>query len=301
MKLFRKQAQPVEPSRRELVKQRRAAAAEQTSGATYVRNRTLSAHTQPDGSSERQQLRDLHTRRRKLLRWLSTSAGALVLIGVILTQFTAELRISTPAPLKQEESARYMAVMQDYLREQPLERLRFLTNLAALHAHFLEHASEVQSVEIVGDGLGVGVLQVSFRQPVVQWSVGDKAFFVDASGVTFERNYFTAPDVHVDDQSGVPPEMGQEIINRQFLSFLGRSVALFKQQGVKIERVVLPEGTVRTAEFFAEQTPYGIRMTVDRSAEAQVREAMYMMRFVDEQQFTPEYIDVRVDQRVFYT
>ena len=41
-------------------------------------------------------------------------------------------------------------------------------------------------------------------------------------------------------------------------------------------------------------------MTVDRAAVAQVDQAVKAMRFIDERRLRPEYLDVRVDQRVFY-
>lgn len=311
-KLFKGKRRSPEPTRRELVQQRRAAAEQagagkggaidRVSAQAYTRNRTLSAHHErpAEQPSERKQMHALRAHRRKLMRWLAGSVGALAVVIVLMFQFVGELRVETPGKIAPNETARYTEVMRDYLAKRPLERLRFWTDEAALYEYFLEHASEVQSVKIASGGLGVGTLQISFRQPVVSWSASGKTFFVDAQGVTFEKNYFDAPGVNVEDQSGVSPEMGQEIINHQFLSFLGQAVALFKEQGVTIQRVVLPDGTVRQAEFFAEQVPYSIKMTVERSAAAQVGQAVYAIRAMGERGVQPVYIDVRVDQRVFY-
>jgi hypothetical protein len=93
---------------------------------------------------------------------------------------------------------------------------------------------------------------------------------------------------------------GQEVINRQFLSFLGQAVSAFKKEQVVVTEVVLPVETVRQVLFQLEGRPYPVKMTIDRGATAQVAEAMKAMRHLDAQGVSPQYIDVRVDQRVFY-
>ena len=134
----------------------------------------------------------------------------------------------------------------------------------------------------------------------MQWTSTGTVYFVDDDGVTFERNYFTPPAVTVRDESGVSAVAGQEVINRQFLSFLGQAVSAFKKEQVVVTEVVLPVETVRQVLFQLEGRPYPVKMTIDRGATAQVAEAMKAMRHLDAQGVSPQYIDVRVDQRVFY-
>ena len=151
-----------------------------------------------------------------------------------------------------------------------------------------------------GDFLARSAVKLTFRQPVAQWSSGDKIYFVDDSGVTFEQNYFAAPTVAVHDESGLPTRGGQEVINRQFLSFLGQAVSEFSQHKMNVSEVILPANTVRQVWFKVEGREIQIRMTVDRSAQAQVKQAIATLSYLDNNGAKPGYIDVRVDQRSFY-
>lgn len=311
MRLPGKRRSKKELTRRELVALRRESAQhadEQSSGvpaSAYRRSRTLvsaTRSTEDISQSERQQAHDARTKKRKLLTWVGGIAGGVVLVLFLLSQLTLDVRVvGSPDRLSESDAASYVEILNEYYATRPLERLRFMTNKATLQSFFLERAAEVRSVSVAGDGgLTKSKLQVVFRQPTIQWLSGGKPYFVDDSGVTFEKSYFPAPAVTVDDQSGVPAELGQEIINRRFLSFLGTAVSLFDKQQLKVTGIVLPPDTVRQAHFAVDGRPYYIKMTVDRGAEAQVQEAAHAVRFMQEQGRSPEYIDVRVDQRVFY-
>lgn len=288
-------------TRRELAAQRQAATNVGPDDVhAYKRSRTMTRRGHPtDEPSERQASWELRRKRRKLTAWLlGVSAGALCLIG-LLSQLTASFTLQTPDGRADQKT--YLTVLEEYYKVRPIERLRFMLNEAALNTFFLEKTPEVQSVRVeAGSQLASGVLLVSFRQPVAQWSSGGVVYFVDDSGVTFEKNYFPAPNIAVSDQSGVPAAAGQEVINRRFLSFLGQSVSLFQKNGLVVVEVVLPPDTVRQVEFRLQDVPYSIKMTVDRGAVAQVNEAVRTKRFLDERGESPSYIDVRVDQRVFY-
>ena len=57
---------------------------------------------------------------------------------------------------------------------------------------------------------------------------------------------------------------------------------------------------MRQVWFKVDGRDYYIRMTVDRAAEPQVKQAIITIKHLDGQGITPAYIDVRVDQRSFY-
>ena len=90
------------------------------------------------------------------------------------------------------------------------------------------------------------------------------------------------------------------MVNQRFLSFLGQAVSQFVKNNLSVSEIVLPQDTVRQVLFLIEGKGYAVKMTVDRAAVAQVEQAIKAMRFIDERRLRPEYLDVRVDQRVFY-
>lgn len=299
--MFRRQKKSL--TRREIVAQRQADTAKASRSDNFRRSATLGQSRQAVdlSDSERQTAWRLRLRRRRLVRWLVVAVLVIGVVLLLLTQLVAKVDIQASRHERSGEYQQYLKVMEDYYRARPIERLRFMIDQAALNAFFLERTPEIKSVNIVGSGdLTKGVLQVAFRQPVAQWASGNQVYFVDEAGVTFQHNYFDTPGVVVSDRSGVPAEAGQEVVNRRFLSFLGQSVALFRDSGLSVAEVVLPPSTVRQVEFKLQDREYIIKMTVDRPASAQVNQALKALKYVSEKGISPEYIDVRVDQRVFY-
>lgn len=299
--MLRRRKKPL--TRREIVAKRQADAAKASKGGNFRRSVTLNRSRQAVdlSDSERQAAWRLRLRRRRLARWLMAAVLVAGLTLLLLTQLAAKIEIQTPNQISSEERQQYLRVVEDYYQTRPIERLRFMVDQVSLNAFFLDRVPEVKSVGIVGGrDLASATLQLAFRQPVAEWSSGDVVYFVDESGVTFRRNYFDTPSVIVNDMSGVVAEAGQEVINRRFLSFLGQSVALFRDNGLSVTEAALPPSTVRQVNFKLQDRNYIIKMVVDRSASAQVSQALKALKYIDEQGISPEYVDVRVDQRVFY-
>lgn len=294
-----------QPTRREVAARRQAEsgmdAGPQTS--SYVRGRTLSSRkSAAEEPSERQASWDLRKRRKRLVRYLVSVLAVAVVIMFILTQLVIEVTVESAGhELGEDPRGKYENSLNQYFAERPIERLRFMIDESALRSFFLHNSPEVQSVQVApGSRMTRGTLNLSFRKPVAQWSSGGKVHFVDDTGTIFEKNYFDTPAIVVKDQSGVGTYAGQEAANRRFLSFLGRVVHLFGENGLSVVEAAIPPDAVRQVEFRLDGKSYSVKMTVDRSAESQVDESMHAVRYMEGQGRHPEYIDVRVDQRVFY-
>lgn len=172
MALFRKKKQL---TRREIIAQRRSIAASEDQTidtGTFRRSRTLSSLHHPEQPSERQAAWDLRKRRRRLLSWLGGSLLGLGAVIFLLSQLSATVVVTGPDGQKPAYEP-YGELLSEYFGTRPLERLRFMVDQSTLQSFFIERAPELQSVRIVGgDAIGQGVLQVSFRQPIIQWSSG---------------------------------------------------------------------------------------------------------------------------------
>ena len=303
MKLFNISKKP-NSSRRVVAAKRQAQlrGEDAPSPQSYQRNRMLNSRqtATPAETSERLATHKLVDQRRRLMRHLAWVLLVGVLVFVVLWESVLSAIIATPQALKMEDSQRYATVLDSYYNDRPAERLRFLMDESTLRTYFLAHAPEVKSVRLEGNSLAKAQLKLTFRQPIAQWASAGVTYFVDGDGVTFEKNYFSPPAVTVRDESGVATTAGQEVINRQFLSFLGQSVAAFKKDGIIVTEAILPIDTVRQVMFQLEGRAYLVKMTLDRGASAQVAQAIAAIRYLDTQAASPQYIDVRVDQRVFY-
>lgn len=305
-RLFKKKRQP---TRREIVARRQLARQQASEPApeAYRRSSNLTrrgsvakASGTPAEDSERMNARKLIERRRRLSRYAAiTSFGALAVV-FLLFQLVVNINVLVPDSTKVGDLARYENSMIQYYKARPIERLRFLTDYEALHKHLLESVPEVKNARLEGRGLLTSNLKITFRDAVAQWTSGDKTYFVDDGGVTFTRSYGSVPTVIVRDESGVTAEAGQEVINRQFLGFLGQAVGLFAKEGLLVSEATLPPDTVRQIMFSLHDRPYKIKMTTDRGAKSQVAEAKKAIDYITNRGVSPQYIDVRVDQRVFY-
>lgn len=277
-----------------------------TSSQRFRRSSTMSSVRRPAvdaGSTERQLTHELKAKRRKVLTQLSVTMACIIGVIMLLGQLTAKVNIVTPGQGTGDSSisTRYTKIYNDYLADRPLERLRFLADQSALHAYLLVHAPEIQSADLVaGDAIATSDLRLSFRQPALQWVAADKKYYVDGQGVTFEKNYFPEPAISVEDKSGVTPEVGQAVVDHRFLGFLGQVSSAFEASGVRVDKIILPENTVRQVDFGIEGRGYVVRMTVDRGVAEQTQRAVKSMEFLQANGISPSYIDARVDQRVFY-
>lgn len=289
-------------SRREIAARRRTENYEDLPAQSYRRNRTLNSRqtSSPLETSERLETHELVKKRRRVMRKMLATAVSLLVVIFLLFQLTINISIQTPDAKSSSNANKYVGVLNEYYSAHPAERFRFFLNNNDLKQFFLQKAPEVKNIRVEGDFLARSIVKLTFRQPVAQWSSGDKIYFVDDSGVTFEQNYFAAPTVAVRDESGLPTRGGQEVINRQFLSFLGQAVSEFSQHKMSVSEVILPANTVRQVWFKVEGRETQIRMTVDRSAQAQVKQAIATLSYLDNNGAKPGYIDVRVDQRSFY-
>lgn len=269
---------------------------------SYRQNRMLNTRhgKTPAETSDRIAAHIISHKRIKTAKRGAVFLGVVVVCLALISQFTGSVSVQTPDTTSAKFTDQYKATLNEYYAQRPIERLQFLTDMNALKEFFLKKNPEVKTVRIESGGLGSGRMKLTFRQPVAQWSSGDRTYFVDDDGVTFERNYFPSPSVIVKDQSGIPATAGQEVINRQFLGFLGQTVSHFKQYNMRVTEAVLPPQTVRQLNIIVEGLPYTIKMTSDRKASSQVKQVMHVIGLLKEKSAQPQYIDVRVDQRVFY-
>lgn len=250
--------------------------------------------------SPRVQAHELTTRRRHLgLTLLGVLVGAAALYGLI-SQFTAEVVVTTGDDSVQLTSV-YGKTIQQYYGRWPVERLRFLLNVDQLTRYVQAADPEVAAVKVAGSaGFGRTALQLTMRRPVASWSMGGARQYVDSSGVAFTRNYYAAPSVQIVDDSGIRTADGRVIASNQFLSFVGRVVGVAGRSGYTVEKVIIPFGTTRQVELRLKGISYPIKLSVDRPVGDQVEDMSRAIGWMERHHLTPQYIDVRVSGSAYY-
>lgn len=282
-------------------------------GVVFRRSRTLTGTASSNVSvinESRSQLKsprlkehELRKHRRLLvggfLGLMMLSGGCVWLLDQYIVGITFQSAVSTVTPL---DSSRYQKAVNDYLDSRPLERFRFILKPEALNDYLQTKVPEVQEVMVTGaSGLVATDAVVTLRQPVAVWQVNTTKYYVDASGVTYQKNYYSEPQVSVNDQSGVTPQSTELIASSRLLRFLGQLVSGVNASSVgTVTSVTIPAGTLRELDIILTTHPYRIKTHMDREAVGQVADIVSAVTYMDSRQIVPEYIDVRVEGKAFY-
>lgn len=281
----------------------------------FRRSRTLTGSTAPGvraATEDRGQLRstrlqehDLRRHRQKLAAYLVFCLLLIGGIGVVLEQYNGNDVIisanSAEASTRDVDTARYRQLAAEYYNGHPLEHFRFALNMDAFVDELRAKAPEITNAKVVrGDGVLQGEVKLTFRRPVVSWTLGGEKYYVDADGEAFRVNYFAEPTVTVVDESGIDPSVGV-IASGKFLRFMGRVITLVDGSGVTtVSGIVVPRGVTRQIDLKLQGVPYPFKTNLDRDPAGQATDVVNAYKYFTSRGITPQYVDVRVSSKAFY-
>ena len=314
MALFQKKPTADAPRRRQSDVVRPHAPAGDDAGRAFSRNRTLtgssssyveaSASDQSHLRSPRTHAHHLTIQRRKVGLILAGVLAVSTILLVLLLQFTARVTISvSDVDVSRPVDAQiYEKAVNDYFGTNPVARLRFALDPASLQSYLTQVHPEVATVKRIdmGSSLGDTDVTLTMRRPVAGWTIADKQYYVDASGVAFETNYFTSPSVQIVDQSGVALEQGSTVASNRFLGFVGRVVALAAESDLTVVQAIIPADTTRQLEIRMQGVGPRVKLSIDRPAGEQVEDMARALAYLSSVGRSPEYVDVRVSGKAFY-
>lgn len=287
----------------------------QNDAYTFRRSRTItgsSASTVRAATEERGQLRssrlhehDLRRHRRKLSFYLLSCLAFIGLIAIALEQYgDSDVIItasSAEASTKSIDTERYRHFAAEYYDAHPLEHFRFALNIDAFAESLRAKAPEVADAKVVrGDGVLKGEVKLTFRKPVVSWTIKGQQYYVDAQGEAFQVNYYAEPSVTVVDESGLDPSDGA-IASGRFLRFMGRLITLVDESGATtVTGVVIPRGVTREIDLKLYGVGYVFKTNLDRDPAGQAADVVNAYKHFTSRGITPQYVDVRVSSKAFY-
>jgi len=300
---FRSAAKHDVPKRRQNAEfVRPAASVEQNS--QFRRNQTLSGvKRESEPVSERSRMHRLAKRRRNVSAIFTLVIIAIVVLGALLSQFTGKVNVtgSSAALNRAVQPSPYEKIITEYLAIHPVERLRFSLNQDALSSYVSDRMPEVSYVKLSGTSNVVeSDFTLTFRKPVAGWQINGRQYYVDDSGVVFQSNYYANPSVQIIDQSGVSPEQGSVVASARLLSFVGRVVSLSGQGSYVVTQAILPTGTTRQLDIKLEGVVPLVKLSIDRGAGEQVEDMIRALNYLKSKNISPQYVDVRVENRAAY-
>ncbi|MGY4893170.1 MAG: cell division protein FtsQ/DivIB [Candidatus Saccharimonadota bacterium] len=299
----RPSAQQEEPARRRRFSDD-SEAGQQQSGQSFKRNQTLSSyrHATPDESS-RQKVHHLAQQRRRMGGIFGIVAIVIVAVGFLLWQLIAQVHVTTSTKqlATSFDGGQYEAAINEYLGLNPAQRLRLSLDETALSGYVATALPEVESVRMTGmPGLAESNFAITFRTPVAGWQINGKQYYVDATGVVFENNYYDTPGVQIVDESGITPEQGSAVVGSRLLGFLGRVVAQAQGRGYTITKAVLPRDTTRQVDIELATISTRVKLSIDRGAGEQVEDMDRSLKYLQSRGVSAEYVDVRISGRAAY-
>lgn len=292
--------------RKDVSRRERYAAEEQSSldVTAYRRGTTLNTfHSDEPSKTERTRLKRLRAIRRRLAAALALVIVVVVLGISLLTQFTNSISgvaAGKNIQLSQSDIASYTKIVDDYFANNSFERFSFARRNSVLQQYLEQKAPEVAAFRLVTSGLTTARLELTLRRPVAMWIENGKVSYVDSNGVVFAKNYFDTPSVAIEDNSGVQMS-GGVATSAKFLSFVGKTVvAIEKNQGLKVVRVVIPRGSARYVEIYLEGRNYPFKAQITRDAFSQASDIAVMTRYIDGHSIQPQYVDCRIEGKAYW-
>lgn len=308
MRFKHKEPSPI-PRRREMSREERRN--ETPATPSFIRNRTLtgtsSLHVSTTGEanaqlkSPRVHAHHLANQRRRVITLLVAVLFAVLLLYIIVSQFTAHVRVVLHDFPDQNVQSTYENTLQAYFNRHPIERLRMFANTSAMTSFIEATNPEVKALTVEPSSkFATSTIQIIARHPIAGWNTHGQAEYVDENGVAFRRNYYPTPKLQIIDRSNIPIAAGQAIASDTFLGFVGQLVGALHTRGYRVTRVEIPDATTRQVNVRLEHAPYYIKCLVDRSAEEQAEDISRVARYLTKHRVTPRYVDVRVEGKAYY-
>lgn len=97
----------------------------------------------------------------------------------------------------------------------------------------------------------------------------------------------------------VDEDQGGQISTR-VKNYIGQLEQDFQDSGQTVRRVVLPAGTSRELYVDLEGEEVYFKVNMDRDSAVTVEDAVRMLKYLEERDIKPEYVDVRIDGRAYY-
>lgn len=268
---------------------------------SFKRNQTLAGPV--PSQSPRVKTHHLAIKRRKVF-----AVFVIVLLGasfmwILINNFTAKVTVKMSSPMisKNIDKTIYEKTIQEYLDDNPLGRFRFLLDQSSLNTFMISKLPEINGIKQMNvSGLGETSFEINTRTPVAGWVIDSRQHFVDANGISFDKNYSSPPSVQIIDQSGVSAQTGSAVVSQRFLGFVGRVVAQSVVKGYTVTQAIIPPSTTRELEIRIKEGDYLVKLSIDRPVGEQIEDMAVALKYFTDRVMKPQYIDVRVSGKAFY-
>lgn len=111
--------------------------------------------------------------------------------------------------------------------------------------------------------------------------------------------YNFKPTVEIIDEATMSSDSDK--ITSRMVDYIGRAERDFRDLGYNPTKVVFPSDAIREVDFYLEDYPGFIKLTIDRDSAVSVEDADRMLRYLSGEGISDfTYIDVRIDGKAYW-
>ena len=147
------------------------------------------------------------------------------------------------------------------------------------------------------------IINVQEISPSLYWSSENKIYWLNQDGIVIAANKPISNQIGlclVVDKANVPVGLGSRIVTNQFINFVAEAKKGIEQQtNLRVSEIDIRESTYEL--FFIVDKGYYIRFNTQRDLKLQLDDLKVVLnKLASLTQKPAEYIDLRIEGRVFY-
>ena len=239
----------------------------------------------------------------------------IVAISVIAISFLISLTLSTSANVhttQEDQSSpyrelnEYSLAMDEILSSKLSYRTKFTINTKEAEQELLTRFPELDAAVLRLPVLGRRpTLVVAVSQPALLLAAQSKSYVLDDDGVAVSTAQNVSAQTRqsllvIRDESGLEVVEGKQVVTSDTITFIKSVIAQLKAQSLEVNQLTLPPNA-NQLNIRLKGLPYTIKTDVAGDARQQIGSYLAVREHLSGQGITPaEYVDVRVEEKVFY-
>jgi len=200
----------------------------------------------------------------------------------------------------------YRAAAQRIIESSLMNRTKFTINTSGISRSLQAEFPEITEVSIALPLLGRRpVIHVNSIRPVLVLGSNNKGFLVDANGRAVAEAA-QVPSARKDnlpvvtDESNLSVTIGKNTLTREEVSFIVSVAAYLDAQQLHVTSLTLPP-VASELHVRLQEVPYFVKFNMQAEARQSVGTYLATKQKLEQDHITPgEYVDVRVEEKVFF-
>lgn len=214
--------------------------------------------------------------------------------------------LNTPGTVHRDPKA-YQQAIETIWKQSLLNQTKLTVSTSSLQKDIQAQLSELASVRIELPLLGrrPTVTLVPGR-PALQLVSKNGSFYVNAAGIVMARTTEITENqladvILVNDETGISAQPGKGILSGPEVMFLTKLSAQLKAENIAVQSITIPVNAAKEADVRLNEGGYYIKFSFDSDPRQAVGSYIAAKTKLDTDRISPaEYIDVRVEEKVFY-